>query len=93
MTESIPSPNALFATFRETLTLDADDGGMFDAEALTLAFAADEQKQKQWHVFVEGVALDPGDLAGVIEDFAAFLVRHVTSAAELGRRRDVDLEA
>lgn len=29
------------------------------------------------------------DLADVIEDLAAFLMRHVTSAAELGRRRDV----
>ena len=53
-------------------------------DALTPAFAVDEQKQRQWRVFVEDVALDPGDLADVIKDLAAFLMRHAASAAELG---------
>ena len=53
-------------------------------DALTPAFALDEQKQRQWRVFVEDVALGPGDLADVIKDLAAFLMRHAASAAELG---------
>ena len=53
-------------------------------DALTPAFALDEQKQRQWLVFVEDVALGPGDLADVIKDLAAFLMRHAASAAELG---------
>ena len=53
-------------------------------DALTPVFALDEQKQRQWRVFVEDVALDPGDLADVIEDLAAFLMRHAASAAYLG---------
>ena len=53
-------------------------------DALTPAFAVDEQKQRQWRVFVEDVALDPGDLADVIKDLAAFLMSHADSAVELG---------
>ena len=49
-----------------------------------IVFALDEQKQRQWRVFVEDVALDPVDLADVIEDLAAFLMRHAASAAYLG---------
>ncbi len=52
-------------------------------DALTAAFAADEQKQRQWRVFVEDVALDPGALADVIEDIAAFLMRHAALATRL----------
>ena len=49
-----------------------------------IVFALDEQKQRQWRVFVEDVALDPGDLADAIEDLATFLMRHAASAADLG---------
>ena len=80
---------AIVATFTRRGTAIPTD----PPDALTPAFAADEQKQRQWRVFVEDVALDTGDLADVIEDLAAFLMRHVTSAAELGRRRDVELQA
>lgn len=52
-------------------------------DALSAAFATDEQKQRQWQVFVEDVALDPGALADVIGDLAAFLMPHAASAARL----------
>lgn len=52
-------------------------------DALSPAFAADEQKQQQWRVFIEGVSLDPGDLADVIQDLAVFLLGHARSARKL----------
>lgn len=54
-------------------------------DALTPAFAADEQKQRQWRAFVEDVALDPGDLAAVIRDIADFLMPHAMTAARMNR--------
>lgn len=49
-------------------------------DALSPAFAADRQKQRQWRIFVEDVAIDPGDFAGVIEDLTTFLMPHAASA-------------
>ncbi len=49
-------------------------------DALSPAFAADEQKQQQWRVFVEGVALNPGDLADVVAELAAFLMPQAARA-------------
>ncbi len=61
-------------------------------DALTPAFAADEQKRRQWKAFVEGVALDPGDLANVLRDLAAFLMPQGQAAlaarTDLGTTRD-----
>jgi len=54
-------------------------------DALTSAFAADEQKRRQWSAFVADVAHDPGDLASVMADIADFLMPHAASAARLGR--------
>ncbi|MFT4276630.1 MAG: nucleotidyl transferase AbiEii/AbiGii toxin family protein [Rhodopseudomonas sp.] len=54
-------------------------------DALTLAFAADEQKQRQWRAFVEDVAHNSGDLANVIADIADFLMPHAASAARPGQ--------
>lgn len=54
-------------------------------DALTPAFAADEQKQRQWHAFVEDVAHDPGELTEVLGDIAGFLMPHAVSAAKGGR--------
>lgn len=54
-------------------------------DALTPAFAADEQKQRQWKAFVADVALDPGDLATVIGDIAEFLMPHAAVAAQAGQ--------
>ena len=54
-------------------------------DALSPAFAADEQKQQQWRVFVKDVTLDPGALANVLSDLADFLMPHVDMAAKLGK--------
>jgi predicted nucleotidyltransferase component of viral defense system len=52
-------------------------------DALTPAFAADEQKQKQWRAFIEDVATDPGPLARVLEELAGFLMPRAKRAIEL----------
>lgn len=52
-------------------------------DALTQAFAADEQKQQQWRAFIGDVAFDPGDLAGVISDIATFLMPNAVLATKL----------
>lgn len=52
-------------------------------DALSPLFAADEQKQRQWRVFIEDVALDPGALADVLNELAAFLMAHAISAKRL----------
>ncbi|PTW63174.1 putative nucleotidyltransferase component of viral defense system [Breoghania corrubedonensis] len=49
-------------------------------DALTPAFAADEQKQQQWRAFVEDVAVEPGPLALVLEELAGFLMPHAIRA-------------
>ncbi len=56
-----------------------------ELDALTDAFAKDEQKQRQWHAFVESVAHDPGDLTGVLTEIATFLIPHAVAAAKLGK--------
>lgn len=53
-------------------------------DALSAAFGADPQKQQQWRSFVEDVALDPGDLAAVVEELAAFLMPWAAAAETLG---------
>lgn len=52
-------------------------------DALTPAFAEDEQKQRQWQAFADEVATDPGELSAVIEDLANFLLRHCVVAKRL----------
>ena len=52
-------------------------------DALTPAFAADEQKQRQWKAFVEDLAQNPGDLASVVADLGQFLMPHATAAVLL----------
>jgi len=52
-------------------------------DALTPAFAEDEQKQRQWRAFVEDVAIDPGSLAQVIEELTGFLIPRAKRAIEL----------
>jgi predicted nucleotidyltransferase component of viral defense system len=54
-------------------------------DALSPAFAADELKQQQWRAFLEDAALNPGTLAEVTDDLAAFLMPHAGSAAKLGK--------
>ena len=52
-------------------------------DALTPDFAADEVKQRQWNAFIGDVALDPGTLAGVIDDLSTFLLPRAAAAAKL----------
>lgn len=52
-------------------------------DALTPAFAEDEQKQRQWQAFVDDVATDPGELSAVIKELANFLLRHAVVAKRL----------
>ncbi|RAX37703.1 hypothetical protein DQ393_30190 [Rhizobium tropici] len=52
-------------------------------DALTDAFVKDQEKQRQWHAFVESVAHEPGDLKDVITEIAAFLTPHVIAAVRL----------
>jgi hypothetical protein len=43
-------------------------------DAFMPSFAADEQKQQQWRAFIEGVAINPGELAEVTTELASFLM-------------------
>jgi predicted nucleotidyltransferase component of viral defense system len=51
-------------------------------DALTPAFAKDPVKQQQWSAFLVDVAVNPGTLAEVIEDLAAFLMPHAAQARQ-----------
>ena len=53
-------------------------------DALTAAFAEDEQKQRQWNAFVENAALHTGSLTDVIADIAGFIMPHALRAAKIG---------
>jgi len=74
-------PQAIAATFaRRGTDIPTEQLG-----ARSPTFAADEQKQRQWQVFLESVTLDPGTLAEVTGDLSAFLLLHAARAAQLGR--------
>jgi len=47
-------------------------------DALTSAFAEDPAKIQQWNSFVADVAFQPGTLADVVKDLAAFLMPHAS---------------
>jgi predicted nucleotidyltransferase component of viral defense system len=49
-------------------------------DALTTAFAEDPAKIQQWNSFVADVAFQPGSLADVVRDLAAFLMPHAAAA-------------
>jgi hypothetical protein len=49
-------------------------------DALTPAFAADEQKQRQWRAFVEDLSVDPGELADVVGELSVFLMPYASDA-------------
>ncbi len=49
-------------------------------DGLTPAFAQDDQKQRQWKAFVEGVSHNPGTLTDVLADIASFLMSHAKLA-------------
>lgn len=54
-------------------------------DALTPAFAEDEQKQRQWNAFLENVSLHPGSLADAIASIAGFIMPHAIAAAKIGK--------
>jgi predicted nucleotidyltransferase component of viral defense system len=69
---------AIAATFaRRTTEIPATP-----PDALTPAFAKDPIKQQQWSAFLVDVAVNPGTLAEVIEDLAAFLMPHAARARQ-----------
>lgn len=74
-------PRAIAATFERRGTAIPHDL----PDALTLAFADDEQKRRQWRAFVGDLAHDPGDLNDVISEIAVFLMPHDVAAVRLGR--------
>lgn len=49
-------------------------------DALTPAFANDEQKQRQWNAFVRDVSANPGSLEDVVASLAEFLMPHAIQA-------------
>jgi len=52
-------------------------------DALTTSFAQDPAKIQQWNSFVTDVAFQPGTLADVIKDLAAFLMPYAAAARAL----------
>ncbi|TDW37258.1 nucleotidyltransferase AbiEii toxin of type IV toxin-antitoxin system [Rhizobium azibense] len=74
-------PRAIAATFARRGTGIPHDL----PDALTPAFATDEQKQRQWRAFVADVAHNPGELADVVRELAEFLTPHAASASRMGR--------
>jgi hypothetical protein len=56
-------------------------------DALTPAFAADMNKQRQWNAFLDDVAVNPSSLAEVIDELAAFLMPHAKKAQGLQSKR------
>ena len=67
---------ATFARRRTPIPTQAPD-------ALTPAFAADPQKQRQWRAFAGSVAHDPGQLSDVVEALRAFIMPRAVAAAEI----------
>lgn len=49
-------------------------------DALSPAFAANEQKQRQWRAFVEDLSVDPGELSDVVRELSAFLMPYASGA-------------
>ena len=72
-------PRAIAATFARRKTPIPSES----PDALTPAFAADDQKRRQWRAFVTEVAIDPGSLDVVVADLAEFLMPLALAAAVL----------
>jgi predicted nucleotidyltransferase component of viral defense system len=73
-------PRAIAATFKRRKT----EIPAKPPDALTGAFAEDPAKIQQWSSFIENVAVQPGDLATVIDDLATFLMPQAAAARALG---------
>ena len=75
-------PRAIAATFSRRGTAIPTEA----PDALTAAFASDDQKQRQWRTFIRDVETDPGSLGAVIIQLAAFLMPRSRIAASLASR-------
>ena len=64
---------ATFARRNTAIPVDLPD-------ALTPAFANDEQKLRQWNAFVRDVSAKPGSLREVVANLAGFLMPHAIQA-------------
>jgi hypothetical protein len=69
-------PRAIAATFARRKT----DIPSELPDALTPAFAEDAAKMQQWNSFAEDVAFQPGSLAEVVKELAAFLMPYAAKA-------------
>ncbi len=67
---------AIAATFTRRKTKIASEL----PDTLSPAFAEDPAKMQQWNSFVADVAFQPGPLADVVKDLAAFLMPHAIAA-------------
>lgn len=55
-------------------------------DALTVEFARDPQKNRQWRAFSDNIAIDPGSLEDVVAQLAGFLMPHASAARALNAR-------
>jgi hypothetical protein len=69
-------PRAIASTFARRKTEVPSE----PPDALTSAFADDPLKVQQWDSFKADLDYQPGALAGVIKDLAAFLMPHAAAA-------------
>ena len=56
-------------------------------DGLSDAYAADPARTRQWATFIEDVAVDPGSIAKVVEELAAFLMPIAAAASSLRSER------
>lgn len=52
-------------------------------DALSVAFAADPQKQAQWNSFIHGIEAEAPDLEAIVKDLESFLLPYAKAAAAL----------
>jgi predicted nucleotidyltransferase component of viral defense system len=76
-------PRAIAATFARRKTEIPKE----PPDALTTAFAEDPTKAAQWNSFIEDVAFQPGTLADIVKDLAAFLMPHALAARALNEAK------
>lgn len=76
-------PRAIAATFARRKTEIPKE----PPDALTTAFAEDPAKVAQWNSFIEDVAFQPGTLADIVDDLAAFLMPRASTAHALNETK------
>jgi predicted nucleotidyltransferase component of viral defense system len=76
-------PRSIAATFARRKTEIPEES----PDALTTAFAEDPTKVAQWSSFIEDVTFQPGTLADIVKDLAAFLMPHASAARALNEAK------